>query len=314
MHVRFAFWAVWRVSRVAHAAKELIAALPSPLSRRRGKKCNVLRGRIDACDYSLDQLLLGTLLFTLLVFLFPTTFVYYLLFFLAYTAIGVVQACLAVVVWVINHFPLFSVANCLWNPSHLPGGIYLQLLATGGGAAMPPDGLKPASSAGLLQAGKPGWYDNIRASGLKHSMSLPDMSATAAAGAPIRMGATHPPKLGAGESGGGKGKSGGFGGPSQPSPLRANERRKASLWGRSSYYLLSNRPLAIPSLFDHYLCCPFPPFRALSPLFDRRMPLQTSPPRRGPSPHAWFSDPSPSEASPTPGPCTPPPDPSRAIS
>eukprot|EP00960_Hanusia_phi_P023961 706645-Hanusia_phi.AAC.1 len=32
----------------------------------RGKKKNVLRGRIDACDYSLDQLLLGTMLFTLL--------------------------------------------------------------------------------------------------------------------------------------------------------------------------------------------------------------------------------------------------------
>ena len=87
----------------------------------RGKKRNVLRGRIDSCDYSLDQLLLGTLLFTLLVFLFPTTFVYYLLFFLAYTAIGAVQACIDIFVWVLNHFPLFSVANCLWNPSHHPG-------------------------------------------------------------------------------------------------------------------------------------------------------------------------------------------------
>lgn len=46
----------------------------------RGKKKNVLRNRIDSCDYDLDQLLLGTSLFTLLTFLFPTVFVYYLTF------------------------------------------------------------------------------------------------------------------------------------------------------------------------------------------------------------------------------------------
>ncbi|KAK5276488.1 pig-Q, partial [Cryomyces antarcticus] len=46
----------------------------------RGKKRNVLRNRIDSCDYDLDQLLLGTILFTLLFFLLPTVFVFYLTF------------------------------------------------------------------------------------------------------------------------------------------------------------------------------------------------------------------------------------------
>lgn len=46
----------------------------------RGKKRNTLRHRIDSCDYDLDQLLLGTILFTLLTFLFPTIVVYYLTF------------------------------------------------------------------------------------------------------------------------------------------------------------------------------------------------------------------------------------------
>ncbi|RUS15753.1 N-acetylglucosaminyl transferase component-domain-containing protein [Endogone sp. FLAS-F59071] len=45
-----------------------------------GKKRNMLRHRIDSCDYDLDQLLLGTILFTLLTFLFPTIIVYYLTF------------------------------------------------------------------------------------------------------------------------------------------------------------------------------------------------------------------------------------------
>lgn len=46
----------------------------------RGSKRNVLRNRIDACEYDVEQLLLGTVLFTVLFFLFPTTAAYYVLF------------------------------------------------------------------------------------------------------------------------------------------------------------------------------------------------------------------------------------------
>ncbi|TRX95989.1 hypothetical protein FHL15_003131 [Xylaria flabelliformis] len=49
----------------------------------RGKKYNVLRNRVDSCDYDLDQLLVGTILFTLLFFLLPTVIVFYLNFALA---------------------------------------------------------------------------------------------------------------------------------------------------------------------------------------------------------------------------------------
>jgi len=45
-----------------------------------GKKRNVLRDRVEPSDYSLDQLLVGSLLFTLAVFLFPTVLAYYLVF------------------------------------------------------------------------------------------------------------------------------------------------------------------------------------------------------------------------------------------
>lgn len=51
----------------------------------RGKKRNILRNRIDSCDYDLDQLLLGTSLFTLLMYLFPTVLIYYLTFALVST-------------------------------------------------------------------------------------------------------------------------------------------------------------------------------------------------------------------------------------
>jgi hypothetical protein len=45
-----------------------------------GKRYNVLRNRTDTWDYDVDQLLFGTILFTLVAFLFPTVLAYYALF------------------------------------------------------------------------------------------------------------------------------------------------------------------------------------------------------------------------------------------
>lgn len=45
-----------------------------------GKRYNVLRNRVDSWEYDMDQLLFGTILFTLLAFLFPAVLVYYALF------------------------------------------------------------------------------------------------------------------------------------------------------------------------------------------------------------------------------------------
>ena len=61
----------------------------------RGKKRNVLRDRIDSCDYDLDQLLLGTIMFTLLAFLFPTVMVFYFAFAIARAGVLVGKVILA---------------------------------------------------------------------------------------------------------------------------------------------------------------------------------------------------------------------------
>lgn len=45
-----------------------------------GKRYNVLRKRKDSWDYDVDQLVLGTILFTLVAFLSPTVVTYYALF------------------------------------------------------------------------------------------------------------------------------------------------------------------------------------------------------------------------------------------
>jgi hypothetical protein len=70
--------AMHRIARRLYAWE--LRTLMSLFHLFRGRKWNVLRGRLDRHDYDLDQLLLGTVLFTLLFFAFPTVIVYYVLF------------------------------------------------------------------------------------------------------------------------------------------------------------------------------------------------------------------------------------------
>ncbi|CAO3645141.1 unnamed protein product [Cunninghamella blakesleeana] len=93
----------------------------------RGKKRNMLRQRIDNCDYDLDQLLLGTCLFTLLAFLFPTVLIYYLTFALSRVAIIFLQAIMETLLAFFNHFPLFTIMLRIKDPDRVPGGIKFDL-------------------------------------------------------------------------------------------------------------------------------------------------------------------------------------------
>ncbi|KAK5995587.1 N-acetylglucosaminyl-phosphatidylinositol biosynthetic protein gpi1 [Cladobotryum mycophilum] len=96
----------------------------------RGKKHNVLRNRIDSCDYDLDQLLVGTILFTLLFFLLPTVVVFYLNFAIARMVIISMKAGFDTALSCLNHFPLFALMLRLKDPSRLPGGIRFELRDT----------------------------------------------------------------------------------------------------------------------------------------------------------------------------------------
>ena len=93
----------------------------------RGKKRNVLRNRIDSCDYDLDQLLLGTILFTVLFFLLPTVVVFYLTFASARMLIITLKAALDTCLAFLNHFPLFALMLRVKDSRRLPGGIRFEL-------------------------------------------------------------------------------------------------------------------------------------------------------------------------------------------
>lgn len=97
----------------------------------RGKKYNVLRNRVDSCDYDLDQLLVGTIFFTLLFFLLPTVVVFYLNFAVARMAIISLKAIFDTMLSCLNHFPLFALMLRVKDPRRLPGRFLLYLLLNG---------------------------------------------------------------------------------------------------------------------------------------------------------------------------------------
>ncbi|KRX21936.1 Phosphatidylinositol N-acetylglucosaminyltransferase subunit Q [Trichinella nelsoni] len=64
----------------------------------RGKKYNPLRNRVDSCCFDKEQLLLGTVAFTIFFFLLPTIFTYYVVFSSLRFIVFVVQSVLLSVV------------------------------------------------------------------------------------------------------------------------------------------------------------------------------------------------------------------------
>ncbi|KAM0755312.1 Gpi1-domain-containing protein [Meredithblackwellia eburnea MCA 4105] len=93
----------------------------------RGKKYNKLRHRVEPASYSVDQLLLGTILFNLAGFLFPTVLAYYLAFATARLAIVGLHAAMETILAFMNHFPLFAVMLRFKDSGRLPGGLQLEL-------------------------------------------------------------------------------------------------------------------------------------------------------------------------------------------
>ncbi|KAM9843865.1 phosphatidylinositol N-acetylglucosaminyltransferase subunit Q isoform 1-T2 [Aulostomus maculatus] len=102
----------------------------------RGKKWNVLRQRVDSCSYDLDQLFIGTLLFTILLFLLPTTALYYLVFTLLRLVVVLFQGVLHLSVDFINSFPLFAVGLRICRPYRLAEGVKFRVLCDEPGTAL----------------------------------------------------------------------------------------------------------------------------------------------------------------------------------
>ncbi|XP_037648978.1 phosphatidylinositol N-acetylglucosaminyltransferase subunit Q [Sebastes umbrosus] len=102
----------------------------------RGKKWNVLRQRVDSCSYDMDQLFIGTLLFTVLLFLLPTTALYYLVFTLLRLVVVLFQGVLHLSVDFINSFPLFAMGLRITRSYRLAEGVKFRVLCEEPGTAL----------------------------------------------------------------------------------------------------------------------------------------------------------------------------------
>ncbi|KAG6583130.1 Phosphatidylinositol N-acetylglucosaminyltransferase subunit Q [Phytophthora cinnamomi] len=91
-----------------------------------GKKINVLRHRVDSCEYDVGQLLLGTLLFTILVFLVTTNLVFFAFFASVRGSIVLISLALWLPVVALSSLPLASLAYRAWNPRFFIIGMQLQ--------------------------------------------------------------------------------------------------------------------------------------------------------------------------------------------
>ncbi|KAI6043092.1 N-acetylglucosaminyl transferase component-domain-containing protein [Pisolithus marmoratus] len=117
------FYACYLISSVIY--RHVLMLIGSLWNLFRGKRYNVLRNRTDPWDYEIDQLLLGTILFTLAVYLFPTIWVYYAVFALVRLSLIALYATGETSLAFMNHFPLFALMLRIKDPQRLPGDIYL---------------------------------------------------------------------------------------------------------------------------------------------------------------------------------------------
>lgn len=91
-----------------------------------GKKYNILRNRVDSNDYEFDQLMLGIIIFSILIYLLPTVFAFYLTFVITrlLTLYGTMVFKFALII--INHFPIVVILLKFKNDERLPSGIFFE--------------------------------------------------------------------------------------------------------------------------------------------------------------------------------------------
>ncbi|KAG6553491.1 hypothetical protein Mapa_004403 [Marchantia paleacea] len=113
---------------IAFIYSNQLRALAALFRLFRGRKRNVLRGRLDSFDCSVEQLLVGSLMFTPLLLLLPTTSVFYTFFSIIFLTVSSIQLSVNYVISVLLSFPFFEVATWLLHPKQFPSGVWMRIV------------------------------------------------------------------------------------------------------------------------------------------------------------------------------------------
>ena len=98
-----------------------------PLTVDRGRKWNPLRQRLDSYDYTVKQHIVGSLLFTPLLLLLPTTSVFYMFFTILITAIAFTCILIEITISMIHSTPYIKIFLWLMRRRRFPSGIWFEI-------------------------------------------------------------------------------------------------------------------------------------------------------------------------------------------
>ncbi|KAM7270379.1 hypothetical protein ACFE04_029593 [Oxalis oulophora] len=93
----------------------------------RGRKCNPLRQRLDSYDYTVKQHVVGSLLFTPLLLLLPTTSVFYIYFTILKTTIMLVCILIEITISIIHETPYIKIFFWIVRPRKFPSGVWFEI-------------------------------------------------------------------------------------------------------------------------------------------------------------------------------------------
>lgn len=140
------------------AYRTMLRVLHSLALLFQGQKWNTLRSRADTCEFELDQLLLGTLLFAIHFFLFPNIFGFYIFFVVIWAQVVLLQLSVAILLVLVNHFPIYPIILLLTEPGRVCGGISFAVLSKPSATSSPrsqAEGCERSSSGGDPEFSRP---------------------------------------------------------------------------------------------------------------------------------------------------------------
>ncbi|CAK1547200.1 unnamed protein product [Leptosia nina] len=91
-----------------------------------GRKYNPLRNCIDSCEYTNQELFVGTVAFTILLLLLPTTLMYYIVFTMFRVLSLLVQYILARLIHFTHSLPLYVITLWLTHSPKLAGDVFIE--------------------------------------------------------------------------------------------------------------------------------------------------------------------------------------------
>ena len=94
----------------------------------RGQKINILRHRLDTCEYDKIQLLFGVVFFAMAFFLFPSFAAYFYLFSLSQLLILILQSIFLSLIVLVRDFPYYCLVIGFLEPMGITNGLRFHLM------------------------------------------------------------------------------------------------------------------------------------------------------------------------------------------